>query len=69
LYADYVLGKLTREEWKKETMGYARYIQKRGVDMGNRSQHQRLELSEYIRDRDDTSRPREDEKEIYLKLG
>lgn len=69
LYADYVLGKLTREEWKKETMGYARYIQKRGVDMGNRSQHQRLELSEYIRDRDDASRPREDEREIYLELG
>ncbi|KAK3356549.1 hypothetical protein B0T25DRAFT_497172 [Lasiosphaeria hispida] len=61
MYADYVAGIVTRDEWKMETMGYARYIQKRGVDMGNRSQHQLLPLSEYINDRDVASTPRRDE--------
>ncbi|KAK3376532.1 monooxygenase [Lasiosphaeria ovina] len=61
LYADYVAGRIGRAEWKRETMGYARYIQRRGVDMGTRSQHLRLPLSEYIRDRDVASTPRRDE--------
>ena len=61
LYADYIEGKIDRAEWKRETMGYARYVQKRGVDMGERSQHQLLELQEYIRDRDVASTPRQDE--------
>ncbi|KAK0702231.1 hypothetical protein B0H67DRAFT_650287 [Lasiosphaeris hirsuta] len=61
MYADYVAGEVTRDEWKRETMGYARYIQRRGVDMGNRSQHQLLPLSEYIHDRDVASTPRRDE--------
>jgi len=61
IYADYLSGKLGREEWKRETMGYARFIQKRGVDMGERSQHQLLELESYIRDRDIASTPRREE--------
>ncbi len=61
VYADYIEGKITREQWKRETMGFARFIQKRGVDMGNRSQHQRLVLQEYIHDRDVASTPRQEE--------
>jgi 2-polyprenyl-6-methoxyphenol hydroxylase-like FAD-dependent oxidoreductase len=63
IFADYIEGKISREQWKKETMGYARYIQKRGVDMGNRSQHQNLPLREHIHDRNVASTPRE--KEVY----
>lgn len=61
IYADYIAGKVDRDEWKRQTMGYARFIQKRGVDMGERSQHQRLPLEEYIRDRDEASVPIRDE--------
>ena len=61
IYADYIAGKVSREEWKRQTMGYARFIQRRGVDMGERSQHQRLPLQEYIRDRDEASVPIGDE--------
>ncbi|KAK3692991.1 monooxygenase [Podospora appendiculata] len=61
ILADYISGKIGREEWKKQTMGYARYIQKRGVDMGNRSQFQQLPLEEYVKDRDVASTPRRDE--------
>ena len=61
VYADYIEGKVSREEWKRQTMGYARFIQKRGVEMGQRSQHQRLPLVEYIRDRDEASVPIRDE--------
>ncbi|KAI2616802.1 FAD/NAD(P)-binding domain-containing protein [Hypoxylon sp. NC1633] len=61
LYADYVAGKVSREEWKKESMGFARYIHKRGVTMGERSQHQDLPLQEHIYDRNRASVPREQE--------
>ncbi|KAK1750126.1 hypothetical protein QBC47DRAFT_407354 [Echria macrotheca] len=61
LLADYVSGEITREEWKRETMGFARYIQRRGVEMGERSQKEVLGLDEYIRDRDVASTAREDE--------
>lgn len=61
IYADYIAGKVSREEWKRQTMGYARFIQRRGVDMGERSQHQQLPLQEYIRDRDEASVPISDE--------
>lgn len=61
--ADYFAGKISRAEWKRQTMGFARYIQKRGVDMGNRSQFQQLPLKEHIHDRNVASTPRE--KEIY----
>jgi len=61
LLADYVDGGLAREAWRRQTMGYARYIQRRGVEMGNRSQFQRLDVHEYIKDRDVASTPREEE--------
>lgn len=61
--ADYVDGKLSWEEWKRETLGFARFIQKRGVDMGNRSQFEELPLKEHIHDRNVASVPRE--KEVY----
>ncbi len=61
VYADYVAGKVSREEWRRQTMGYARFVQKRGVDMGERSQYQLLPLQEYIRDRDEASVPIGDE--------
>ncbi|KAF2191581.1 FAD/NAD(P)-binding domain-containing protein [Zopfia rhizophila CBS 207.26] len=61
LLADMVEGKVPREEWKRETMAYARMIQKRGVDMGNRSQHEDLPLKEHIHDRNLASKPREEE--------
>ncbi|OTB13879.1 hypothetical protein K445DRAFT_303892 [Daldinia sp. EC12] len=61
IYADYVAGKVSKEEWKRETIGFARYIQKRGVDMGIRSQYQDLPLNEHINDRNRASVPREQE--------
>lgn len=61
ILADYVQGKVSRDQWKRETMGFARYIQKRGVDMGNRSQHQSLPLEEHIHDRNVASTPRAEE--------
>lgn len=61
--ADYVEGKIPWEQWKKDTLGFARYIQKRGVDMGTRSQFEDLPLEEHIHDRNVASVPRE--KEVY----
>ena len=61
IYADYISGKVTRDEWKKQTLGFARYIQRRGVEMGERSQHRNLPLRELIHDRDVASIPREQE--------
>ncbi|KAL5373679.1 hypothetical protein DPSP01_012541 [Paraphaeosphaeria sporulosa] len=61
ILADYLRGNIDRKEWRKQTMGYARTIQKRGVDMGERSQHQELPLEEHIHDRNLASRPREQE--------
>ena len=43
-YAEYVEAKVSQKHWKRATMGFARFIQKRGVDMGNRSQFQDLPL-------------------------
>ncbi|KAH9866792.1 hypothetical protein J1614_008485 [Plenodomus biglobosus] len=61
ILADMIEGRISRREWKKQTLGYARTIQKRGVDMGERSQHQDLPLEEHIQDRNLASKPREDE--------
>jgi 2-polyprenyl-6-methoxyphenol hydroxylase-like FAD-dependent oxidoreductase len=61
ILADMLEGKVSRKEWKKQSLGYARTIQKRGVDMGERSQHQDLPLEEHISDRNLASKPREDE--------
>jgi len=57
VYANYVEGRVTREEWKGRTMGYARFVQRRGVEMGERSQFGELELGELIKDRDVMSMP------------
>jgi 2-polyprenyl-6-methoxyphenol hydroxylase-like FAD-dependent oxidoreductase len=59
--ADMIQGKISRKQWKKETLGYARTIQKRGVDMGERSQHQDLPVEEHIKDRNLASKPRQEE--------
>ncbi|CAN8098320.1 unnamed protein product [Discula destructiva] len=48
-------------EGKVLLVGYARYIQKRGVVMGVRSQFQELPLEEHIHDRNIASTPREEE--------
>ncbi|KAF1937041.1 FAD/NAD(P)-binding domain-containing protein [Clathrospora elynae] len=61
ILADMIDGKMNRKEWKKQTLGYARTIQKRGVEMGERSQHQDLPLEEHIHDRNLASKPREEE--------
>ncbi|KAI1333813.1 FAD/NAD(P)-binding domain-containing protein [Xylariaceae sp. FL0016] len=61
IYADYISGRVSREQWKKQTLGFARFIQKRGVAMGERSQHQILPLEAYIHDRDVASKPRQQE--------
>jgi hypothetical protein len=61
ILADMIEGKVSRKEWKKETLGYARILQKRGVDMGNRSQHQDLPLADHIHDRNLASKPRQEE--------
>jgi 2-polyprenyl-6-methoxyphenol hydroxylase-like FAD-dependent oxidoreductase len=61
MLADMIEGKISREEWKRETLGFARTLQARGIKMGERSQHWDLPLSEHIEDRDRASRPREQE--------
>jgi 2-polyprenyl-6-methoxyphenol hydroxylase-like FAD-dependent oxidoreductase len=61
ILADMIEGKVSKEEWKRETMGYARTIQQRGVEMGMRSQWEELPLEELIKDRDMASKPRQEE--------
>lgn len=61
ILADMIEGKVDRHEWKKQTLGFARTIQARGVSMGERSQHEDLPLEEHIQDRNLASRPRQDE--------
>ncbi|KAJ8115031.1 hypothetical protein ONZ43_g4764 [Nemania bipapillata] len=61
IFADYIDGKVSREEWKRQTLGFARYIQKRGVDMGEHSQHMDLPLEDHIHDRNVASTPRQEE--------
>jgi 2-polyprenyl-6-methoxyphenol hydroxylase-like FAD-dependent oxidoreductase len=61
ILADMIEGKVGRREWKRQTLGYARTVQKRGLDMGERSQHQDLPLEKHIHDRNLASKPREEE--------
>ncbi|KAI1363204.1 FAD/NAD(P)-binding domain-containing protein [Xylaria arbuscula] len=61
VFADYLGGRVSREEWKRQTLGFARYIHKRGVDMGEHSQHMDLPLEDHIHDRNVASRPRQEE--------
>ncbi|KAL5348507.1 hypothetical protein ACLOAV_005923 [Pseudogymnoascus australis] len=61
ILADMIENKVSREKWKLETMGFARTVQNRGVDMGRRSQYETLPIEEYISDRARASKPRKDE--------
>ena len=65
MVADYVEGKIDWVEFKTQTMQFARFLQKSGVEMGNRSQFgiggNELELEDHIGDRDRASVPREEE--------
>ena len=61
ILADMIEGKVSRKEWKKQSMAFARTIQKRGVDMGKHSQQDDLPLKDHIHDRNLASRPREQE--------
>ena len=61
ILADYLERKISREEWKRETLGFARYIHRRGVEMGEHSQHMDLPLEDHIRDRNVASRSRQEE--------
>jgi 2-polyprenyl-6-methoxyphenol hydroxylase-like FAD-dependent oxidoreductase len=61
MLADMIEGKVGRKKWKKQTLGYARTIQKRGAEMGERSQHMDLPIEEHIQDRNLASRPRAEE--------
>lgn len=56
--ADMIEGRIGRDEWKNQTLEYARVVQKRGVDMGNRSQFEDLPVEEMIKDRNVASKPR-----------
>ncbi|KIW94724.1 uncharacterized protein Z519_04701 [Cladophialophora bantiana CBS 173.52] len=47
-------------EFVRRTMEYARLIQKRGMNIGNRSQFEKLPLREYVEDRNMMSIKRED---------
>lgn len=59
--ASLVSGQITHDQYVKETMQFARLLQKRGVDMGTRSQFEDLPLKAHIEDRNRASRPRQDE--------
>ncbi|KAI0140199.1 FAD/NAD(P)-binding domain-containing protein [Xylariaceae sp. FL1272] len=54
-------GGIGRDEWKRETLGLARTFQRRGVEMGRRSQELVLGLDEYVQDRERASLPRDRE--------
>jgi hypothetical protein len=61
MLADMIEGKVSKQEWKRETMAYARTLQKCGVHTGHRSQHEDLPLEDHTKDRNLASRPREQE--------
>lgn len=42
---EWMSGKMSREEWERETMEYARHMQERGVALGERSQFGRHPLA------------------------
>ncbi|OQO13017.1 hypothetical protein B0A48_02481 [Cryoendolithus antarcticus] len=60
--AEYVGGKKSHEEYVRETMQYGRLLQRRGVDMGTRSQYGAdVPLEDHIKDRNLASTKREEE--------
>ncbi|EON61853.1 hypothetical protein W97_01071 [Coniosporium apollinis CBS 100218] len=54
--ADMLEGKIGREQWREESMRFARVVQERGLQMGERSQFGRHPLSGHIRDRNTASK-------------
>jgi 2-polyprenyl-6-methoxyphenol hydroxylase-like FAD-dependent oxidoreductase len=60
LLVDWLEGTISREEFVKRAMEYARLIQHRGMFIGNRSQFEQLDLKEYIEDRNMMSTKRQD---------
>lgn len=62
--ADLTAGRIEKQDFLRQTMMFARLIQRRGVEMGQRSQYGvDVPLEDHIRDRDVASTPRE--KEVY----
>lgn len=60
--ADLISGKITHDEFVKQTMQFAKLIQNRGVQMGQRSQFGKsVPLKDHIADRDLASTKRQDE--------
>jgi 2-polyprenyl-6-methoxyphenol hydroxylase-like FAD-dependent oxidoreductase len=58
--AEWLDGTISREQYVKQTMQFARLIQSRGVYIGNRSQYESLPVEEYIKDRNMMSIKRQD---------
>lgn len=62
MLAEYADGKKSHDEFVKETMMFGRLVQKRGVEMGNRSQFGKdVSLVDHVHDRNVASTKREDE--------
>jgi hypothetical protein len=60
--ADWVSGRESRAQMIRNIMPFARLIQNRGVEMGNRSQFGKdVPLEKHIEDRNRASTPHEDE--------
>jgi len=57
---DWLDGSISREQYVRQTMQYARLIQERGIYIGNRSQFENLPVTDLIADRDMMSIPRKD---------
>jgi hypothetical protein len=57
---DWLDGMISRKDFVKKTMQFAREIQGMGVRIGNRSQFESLPVEEYIKDRNFASIKRED---------
>ena len=58
--AEWLDGTISRDQYVKQTMQFARLIQSRGVYIGNRSQYETLPIEEYIDDRNMMSIKRQD---------
>lgn len=60
--ADLISGKIAHDEFVQQTMQFAKLIQNRGVQMGQRSQFGKsVPLRDHIADRDLASTKRQDE--------
>lgn len=57
---DWLDGPIDRKQFIKQVMQYARQIQARGVQIGDRSQYETLPIEEYIKDRNMMSTKRTD---------